>query len=124
MDNGPDSRKKRVVEDCLDIDIRYLARMGLLSQRLSKTYVLTWSHNELATDQVMISVLPKNITLALEAITDSNFSSTIPWFDYLFGTASNKPYAEHENLEVGLEYFRSPQDTRLDRLLLMPFRKF
>ena len=56
--------------------------------------------------------------------TDSNFSSTFPWFDYLFGTVSNKPYAEHEDLEVGLEYFRSPRDTRLDRLLLMPFRKF
>lgn len=56
--------------------------------------------------------------------TDSNFSSTFSVFDYLFGTVSNKPYAEHESLEVGLEYFRSPRDTRLDRLLLMPFRRF
>jgi sterol desaturase/sphingolipid hydroxylase (fatty acid hydroxylase superfamily) len=56
--------------------------------------------------------------------TDSNYSATFPWFDYLFGSVSNKPYAEHVDLEIGLEYFRSSRDTRIDQLLLMPFRNF
>jgi sterol desaturase/sphingolipid hydroxylase (fatty acid hydroxylase superfamily) len=56
--------------------------------------------------------------------TNSNFSGMFPVFDHLFGTASYKPYKEHEKLEVGLEYLRSPRDTRLDQLLMMPFRKF
>jgi sterol desaturase/sphingolipid hydroxylase (fatty acid hydroxylase superfamily) len=56
--------------------------------------------------------------------TDSNFVSMFPLFDRLFGTANDKPYNEHEDLEVGLEYLRSPRDTHIDQLLLMPFRKF
>lgn len=56
--------------------------------------------------------------------TDSNFAGIFPVFDFLFGTARHKPYIEHEKLKVGLEYFRSPRDSRLDQLLLMPFRKF
>jgi len=65
LGNGqrPRLQKKRVVEDCLDIDVRYLAREGLLLKSTLKTFILTWSHNELATDQVMISVTPENITL-------------------------------------------------------------
>lgn len=54
--------------------------------------------------------------------TDSNFSSTFPWFDYVFGTASNKPFDAQQDMEVGLEYFRDKKDMRLDQLLLMPFR--
>jgi sterol desaturase/sphingolipid hydroxylase (fatty acid hydroxylase superfamily) len=54
--------------------------------------------------------------------TDSNFSSTFPWFDYLFGTATDKPFEMQQRMEVGLEYFRGRKDMRLDRLLLMPFR--
>jgi len=56
-------QKKRVVEDCLDIDIRYLARMGLLSSRTMKTFLLTWLHNGLETDQVKVSALSEKITL-------------------------------------------------------------
>ena len=58
------------------------------------------------------------------AFTDSNFAATFPLFDHLFGTYRSRPYADHENLKVGLDYFRSPRDTRLDQLLLMPFRTF
>ena len=59
-----------------------------------------------------------------KCFTDSNFATMFPLFDHLFGTASDKPYAEHEELEIGLEYLRSPRDTRLDQLLLMPFKNF
>lgn len=56
--------------------------------------------------------------------TDSNYSSTIPWFDYLFNTHKNISYDDHQNLEIGLEYFREKKDSRIDQLLLMPFKKF
>jgi len=56
-------QKKRVVEDCLDIDIRYLARVGLLYNITQKTFVLTWLHNGLETNQVKLSVLSGKITI-------------------------------------------------------------
>lgn len=57
-----------------------------------------------------------------QRFTDSNYSAAVPWFDYLFGTATRKPYAEHETMELGLERFRAPLDSRVDQILLMPFR--
>ena len=56
--------------------------------------------------------------------TDSNFAGSFPLFDHLFGTVRSRPYLEHEKFEVGLEYFRSSRDSRLDQLLVMPFREF
>jgi sterol desaturase/sphingolipid hydroxylase (fatty acid hydroxylase superfamily) len=53
--------------------------------------------------------------------TDSNYGGVLPWFDYLFRTASSRPYAEQETMELGLEYFRERRDSRLDQLLLVPF---
>lgn len=53
--------------------------------------------------------------------TDSNFCAAFPLYDYLFGTASDRSYEAHDNMEIGLEYFRDPADSRIDRLLLMPF---
>ena len=56
-----------------------------------------------------------------KVFTDSNFSAAFPIYDYVFGTAKSRPYDEQETMELGLEYFRDPVDSRLDRLLLMPF---
>jgi len=56
--------------------------------------------------------------------TDSNYGSLVPWFDYLFKTASNKPFGEQENMQLGLDYLRKAGDSRIDRLLLLPFRKW
>jgi len=53
--------------------------------------------------------------------TDSNYASVLPLFDYLFRTASSRPYAEQETMQLGLEYCRERRDSRLDRLLLLPF---
>ena len=58
------------------------------------------------------------------AFTDSNYGTVSPWFDYLFGTASRRPFAEQETMQLGLEYAREPRDSRIDQLLLMPFRRF
>lgn len=55
--------------------------------------------------------------------TDSNFGTITPWLDHLFGTATKIPYASQDNLETGLGYFRAPKDSRLDNLLLLPWRK-
>lgn len=54
--------------------------------------------------------------------TDSNYGVSVPWFDYLFSTATDRPFAEQQSMQLGLEYFREKSDSRLDRLLLMPFR--
>ena len=53
--------------------------------------------------------------------TDSNYGSMVPWFDYLFGTATNRPFEEQADMELGLEYLRQPRDSRLDRMVLLPF---
>lgn len=53
--------------------------------------------------------------------TDSNYGNAVPWFDYLFKTATWRPPAEQESMKLGLEYLREPADSRVDRLLLLPF---
>lgn len=54
--------------------------------------------------------------------TDSNYGAITPWFDYLFGTATKLPFEEQKTVELGLKYFRNPVDSRIDHLLLTPFR--
>lgn len=55
--------------------------------------------------------------------TNSNYGAFLPLFDYLFGTATRKPFAEHAVMTIGLEYFREPRDSRFDQLLIMPFKR-
>lgn len=55
--------------------------------------------------------------------TDSNYGTILPWFDYLFGTYRDRPFADQVTMEIGLEYARAPVDSRIDRLLWMPFRR-
>jgi sterol desaturase/sphingolipid hydroxylase (fatty acid hydroxylase superfamily) len=59
---------------------------------------------------------------AQREFTDSNYGSVLTLFDYLFGTASRKPFVEHSTMKIGLHYFRDKRDSRFDQLLLMPFR--
>jgi sterol desaturase/sphingolipid hydroxylase (fatty acid hydroxylase superfamily) len=51
--------------------------------------------------------------------TNSNFGTVVPWFDYLFGTAT-KNHPQGENYPLGLAAASGAQ--RLDQLLLWPFR--
>ena len=53
--------------------------------------------------------------------TNSNFGFTLPWWDRLCGTYRAQPAAGHEGMILGLAQFRTPNDLRLDRLLLQPF---
>lgn len=55
--------------------------------------------------------------------TDSNYCVAFPVYDYLFRTATNRPFRDQAAIQLGLEYFRDPADSRIDRLLLMPFRR-
>ncbi|GJL82122.1 MAG: fatty acid hydroxylase [marine bacterium B5-7] len=54
--------------------------------------------------------------------TNSNFGFNIPWWDRAFGTYRDQPENGHEQMQIGLEEFRSGDDQRLDRLLLQPLR--
>ena len=54
--------------------------------------------------------------------TDSNFGFNIPWWDKIFGTYCAQPKDGHLNMSIGIESFREQQDSRIDKLLLQPFR--
>ena len=55
--------------------------------------------------------------------TDSNFGFNLPWWDRLFATYRRAPALGHDRMVIGIEQFREPQDSRLDRLLLQPLRR-
>lgn len=54
--------------------------------------------------------------------TDSNYGTVLPWFDYLFKTATDRPFETQRTMELGLDYLREPLNSRIDKLLLLPFR--
>lgn len=54
--------------------------------------------------------------------SSSNFSFNLPWWDRLFGTYRAQPAVGHASMIIGVDAFRSPGDSRLDRLLIQPFR--
>lgn len=54
--------------------------------------------------------------------TDSNFGFNVPWWDRIFKTYTAQPRDGHDNMQLGLKEFREPGASRLDRLLLQPFR--
>ena len=53
--------------------------------------------------------------------TNSNFGFCLPWWDRVLGTYTAQPAMGHEGMITGIAQFRSPQDARLDRMLLQPF---
>ena len=54
--------------------------------------------------------------------TDSNFGFNLPWWDWLFRTYRREPAAGHDGMTIGIPQFRDPQELRLDRMLIQPFR--
>ena len=54
--------------------------------------------------------------------TDSNYGALLPWFDRMFGTETRRSFADHKDMELGLEYMREPSESRLDHLLVLPLR--
>ncbi len=51
-----------------------------------------------------------------------NFGFNLPWWDRLFRTYRAEPQAGHDRMGIGLQIFRAPEESRLDRLLTQPFR--
>lgn len=54
--------------------------------------------------------------------SSSNFGFSAPWWDRLFGTYRAQPAAGHEAMQLGVDAFRAAADSRIDRLLLQPWR--
>ena len=54
--------------------------------------------------------------------SSSNFGFNVPWWDRLFGTYRALPRLGHDAMEIGVDAFRSPEDLRLDHLLIQPFQ--
>ena len=55
--------------------------------------------------------------------TDSNFGILLTLWDRVFGTYRAPTAAADDARVLGLEYFRDPRDTRLDRVLAQPFSR-
>lgn len=59
--------------------------------------------------------------LSDKQFTDSNYGVVVPWFDYLFKSATYLPYDQLPKMELGIEVLRKPEDSRIDKLLITPF---
>lgn len=55
--------------------------------------------------------------------TDSNYGFNISLWDRVFRTYIAQPAKGHDEMEIGLDYFRGPNDLRLDQMLLQPFKR-
>jgi sterol desaturase/sphingolipid hydroxylase (fatty acid hydroxylase superfamily) len=56
--------------------------------------------------------------------TNSNFGFSLSWWDLLLGTYQSQPNSGHTAMTLGLVEWRNERDvTRLDRMLLIPFRE-
>jgi len=51
-----------------------------------------------------------------------NFGFCLSVWDKMFGSYVGQPRAGHEQMEIGLNDFRGPEEGRLDKLLTQPFR--
>lgn len=54
--------------------------------------------------------------------TNSNYGFSVPWWDRLLGTYVAQPAKGHDNMEIGIEQFRTERDLWLDRMLVQPLR--
>ncbi|MFK8067602.1 MAG: sterol desaturase family protein [Gammaproteobacteria bacterium] len=55
--------------------------------------------------------------------TDSNYGFSISIWDRLFGTYIDQPRDGHEEMTIGLDYFREPEDEKFQNVLMLPFKK-
>ena len=54
--------------------------------------------------------------------TDSNFGFNVPWWDRMFGTYIAQPKDGHLKMDIGIEIFRDDKDSRIDKMLVQPFK--
>lgn len=96
--------------------------------QLLRILIAQFNHSNLRVPQSLEKLLrPLIVTPAYHrvhhstepSLTNSNYGTVVPWFDYLFGTA-RMPEPE-TSTAVGLRYLRDARYRRLDRILLLPF---
>jgi sterol desaturase/sphingolipid hydroxylase (fatty acid hydroxylase superfamily) len=58
----------------------------------------------------------------VQAEHNSNFGFNVAWWDRVFRTYRETPAAGADGVTIGLEIYRNAADSRLDRLLVQPFR--
>lgn len=106
------------------------AQSVILVASLFQILLALWSHSNLYVPEPLdrwlryLIVTPDFHRLhhhSSQRYTDSNYSLALPWFDYLFGTATRVSFTDQLQICLGLEYFRNDADGGLMRLLLMPF---
>jgi len=56
------------------------------------------------------------------AETNSNYGFNLPWWDRLLGTYRAQPAKGHQDMEIGIEQFRTRRELWLDRMLVQPLR--
>ncbi|SDU08873.1 sterol desaturase family protein [Halopseudomonas salegens] len=119
-----------IITTCVLVPVALL--LGVSAQvwllfALVRIVVVLWSHSRLtlpaAIERVVgwMIVTPgfhRNHHASEQQLTNSNYGTLVPWYDYLFGTAT----APARGYQIGLEYLRDPASSRIDRLLLLPFR--
>ncbi|KXO12777.1 putative sterol desaturase [Moritella sp. JT01] len=54
--------------------------------------------------------------------TNHNFGFCLPWWDHLFGSYQAQPKLGHQQMQIGLPYFRDPKECQVQRMLTQPFR--
>lgn len=103
---------------------------AVVAYQLVKTAILLFAHSNVRIPERVDRVLRLFVATPdyhrvhhsmEQAYTDSNFSTVLPVYDYLFGTCRSRPASELESMPIGLDYLREPADSRIDRLLLAPF---
>lgn len=55
--------------------------------------------------------------------TDSNYGFCLSVWDRLFHSYLAQPSLGHQNMNIGINAFRRPQEQRLNKMLTQPFRK-
>ena len=56
------------------------------------------------------------------AEANSTYGFFFSWWDFLFKSYTQAPKTKPQEMEIGDKLFRSPDDQRLDKLLLQPFK--
>ncbi len=55
--------------------------------------------------------------------TNSNYGFNLPWWDWIFRTYRPVPRLGHQDMQIGIEQFRTRRELWLDRMLFQPLRE-
>ena len=103
----------------LEMAVIYHAAYGLVSALSHANLRLGTNVDVLLRRVVVTPAFHRVHHSANRTLTDSNFGTLTPWFDHLFGTAC----IQDPPADVGLTYARDDRNRRIDRLLMLPFKK-